>query len=295
MARFTAEHIDRLNTEGYVVIEGFMTDDERAAVAANLAQHFPTWDQLVADPQRWADLDKSGDGVAELPFKGTALNHMSTHPELIEFARAALGEDQVFLTQSICWAKYAGRSDFSQPLHLDWHDNSLVMPRSDGAFGQLHMILYYSDIKPGFAPTTVVPLAQSADREKVPWARQRDADPELYERELAVHVPAGSLLCFTGRTFHRGSGFTVGEGARFTHHLAWRGAGYEWMSWRGWAQYSDQLPMVRWLPKASVDQRTVLGFPPPGHPYWNEESLDLVAARYPRMDMTPYREAVVSG
>jgi hypothetical protein len=295
MARFTAEHIDRLHAEGYVVIEGFMTDDERAAVAANLGQHFPTWDQLVADPVRWAELDKSGDGVAELPFRGTALNHMSTHPELIDFARTALAEEQVFLTQSICWAKYAGRSDFAQPLHLDWHDNSLVMPRSDGAFGQLHMILYYSDIKPGFAPTKVVPLSESADRDKVPWARQRDADPELYERELAVHVPAGSLLCFTGRTFHRGSGFTVSEGARFTHHLAWRGAGHEWMSWRGWAQYSDQLPMVRWLPKASVDQRTVLGFPPPGHPYWNEESLDLVAARYPRMDMTPYREAVVSG
>lgn len=295
MARFTPEHVKRLHTDGYIVVEDFMTDDERAAVAADLAHYFPTWAELTREPARWPDIDRTGDGVAELPFKGRALNDMSTHPELVAFARDALDQEQVFLTQSICWAKYAGRADFSQPLHLDWHDNSLVMPRSDGAFGQLHMILYYSDVVPGGAPTAVVPLADGADRPLVPWGRSRDADPQLYEREQPLHVPAGALLCFTGRTFHRGSGFTGTEGARFTHHLAWRGAGFEWMSWRGWAQYADQLPMVRWLPRASVEQRTVLGFPPPGHPYWNAESIDLVAARYPRMDMTPYREAVTAG
>ena len=29
------------------------------------------------------------------------------------------------------------------------------------------------------------------------------------------------------------------------------------------------------------------GFPAPGHPYWTDETLDGVAARYPGMDMAP--------
>ena len=37
--------------------------------------------------------------------------------------------------------------------------------------------------------------------------------------------------------------------------------------------------------------RELLGFPPPGHPYWNRETLAGVAARYPGMDMRPYRDA----
>ena len=38
-------------------------------------------------------------------------------------------------------------------------------------------------------------------------------------------------------------------------------------------------------------QLTVLGFPAPGHPYWTEDTLRGVAARYPLLDMTPWRQA----
>jgi hypothetical protein len=293
--RLTDEHLKQLHEDGYVVVEDFMTPEELTAVEGDLHRHFPTWSQLREQPDRWPELNRTGDGVAELPFKGSALNHMSTQPELIEFARRFLDEPRVFLTQSICWAKYAGRDDFEQSLHLDWHDNSLVMPPSGGAYGQLHMILYYSDATPGLAPTAVVRQADSADRPLVPWARRKHVDPRLYELERPIHVRAGALLCFSARTFHRCTGFTAKEGARFSHHLAWRGAGHEWMSWRGWAQYADQLNMSRWLPNTTVEQRSVLGFPPPGHPYWTEETLTLVGARYPRMDMAPYRAAFETG
>ncbi|MGI5239079.1 phytanoyl-CoA dioxygenase family protein [Dactylosporangium sp. CA-139066] len=289
MARIHDGHLQRYRDDGFVVVDGFMTEDELRAAAADLARLFPSWSELTAEPDRWPDLHKTGDAVAELPFPGTALNHMSTHPELIRFAERVLAEERVFLTQSICWAKYAGRSDFEQSLHLDWHDNSLAMPRGDGAYGQLHMILYYTDVEPGLAPTALVPRAGAQDRALTPWARTKLVDPALYEREQLVHAKAGTLVCFSGRTFHRCTGFSAATGHRISHHLAWRGAGHEWMSWRGWAQYADQLHMRRWFERTSAEQRSVLGFPPPRHPYWNEESLALVQARYPRMDLTPYR------
>jgi hypothetical protein len=37
-----------------------------------------------------------------------------------------------------------------------------------------------------------------------------------------------------------------------------------------------------------------LGFPPPGHPYWNEATLVGVAARYPGLDLKPWRSAFES-
>src|ERR1700733_14842079 len=139
MARITPEHLAQLRTDGYVVVHDFMPDGDGAEDHANPRRSLPTRDEMVSEPEKWASVHRTRDSVAELQFRGNALNHMSTHPELIAFSRAALGHDHVFLTQAICWAKYAGRTDFEQSLHLDWHDNSLVMPRSDGAYGQLHM------------------------------------------------------------------------------------------------------------------------------------------------------------
>jgi hypothetical protein len=63
------------------------------------------------------------------------------------------------------------------------------------------------------------------------------------------------------------------------------------MGFSAWAR-SGQVPALqRFLERAAPRQRELLGFPPPRHPYGNEETLAGVAARYPGMDMTPYRDA----
>ena len=46
----------------------------------------------------------------------------------------------------------------------------------------------------------------------------------------------------------------------------------------------------RYMEKLSVEQRAVLGFAPPGDPYWTQETVDSVGRRYPGMDMEPYRQ-----
>jgi hypothetical protein len=51
--------------------------------------------------------------------------------------------------------------------------------------------------------------------------------------------------------------------------------------------------MQAFVEKTSPRQREVLGFPPPGHEYWNAETIEAVRLRYPKMDMGPYRANLI--
>ena len=54
------------------------------------------------------------------------------------------------------------------------------------------------------------------------------------------------------------------------------------------------MSWYRFVQHASERQLTVLGFPAPGHAYWTAETLAGVAARYPMLDLTPWRNAAPS-
>jgi hypothetical protein len=60
------------------------------------------------------------------------------------------------------------------------------------------------------------------------------------------------------------------------------------MSWPGRALDPN---MTEVFLRASPRERDLFGWPPPGHEYWNEQTLAGVAARYPGIDLTPYRVA----
>src|SRR5947208_3014970 len=74
-------------------------------------------------------------------------------------------------------------------------------------------------------------------------------------------------------------------------HVVFRARDSHWMGFSAWARAGQAPALQRFLERATPRQRELLGFPPPGHPYWNRETLAGVAARYPGMDMTPYRDA----
>ena len=44
-------------------------------------------------------------------------------------------------------------------------------------------------------------------------------------------------------------------------------------------------------PAGDAPQLALMGVPEPGHPYWNEATLAGVQARYPGLDMGPWRDA----
>ena len=200
----------------------------------------------------------------EFPFVDDALNDTATHPELIGFVERLLGTRDVLLSQSAIWAKYAGTGDFDQGLHLDYQGNTLVVPRDDGDFRQVNMILYYTDVTDELGPTFVVSQEKTRDLPMWPTHRPKKKNTGLYQHERPVLANAGDLLIFSMRTWHRASDMTADSGVRFTHHFIWRAANHAFQGFHQWSSQGENAELERFITRASPRQREVLGFPPAG-------------------------------
>jgi ectoine hydroxylase-related dioxygenase (phytanoyl-CoA dioxygenase family) len=290
--RINEKQQEQLLRHGYAVVPGFLTPDELAAARTGMLRHFPTSEELSATPQRYGAILEDPEHLqVEFPFADDALNDVATHPELIAFVERLLGTRDVLLSQSAIWAKYAQTGgDFEQALHLDYQGNTLVVPRDDGAFRQVNMILYHTDVDETLGPTYVVSQERTRDLPLWPTHRPRKSrgNASLYEHERPVFAHAGDLLIFSMRTWHRASAITATTGVRFSHHFVWRSGAYNFQGYHLWPRHGENEDLQRFVERATPRQREVLGFPPPGHEYWNEETLAAVRLRYPKMDTTPY-------
>src|SRR5207253_1422981 len=150
--------------DGFVLVPQFLTPEELAAARAGMLRYFPSAEELAATPLRYESLLEDPEHLqVEFPFANDALNNLATHIEIITFVERLLGTREVLLSQSAIWAKYAGTGDFEQGLHLDYQGNTLVVPRDDGAFRQVNLILYYTDVDEEMGPTCVVQLELTRD------------------------------------------------------------------------------------------------------------------------------------
>lgn len=293
--RITPAHLDRLDTAGYVLVPGFLKPQELADCQREIRRYFPPSSVLLAA----GEPDTGGGRVARFPFTGDTLNHVTTHPQIIDFLERVYRTRALCLGESAIQVKYGRRiaRGADQLLHNDaWGKKSLLYPRDDGIFRHTFMIFYYSDVTTDLAPTRMVSRENTRDMDLLTPAGEtswsRDDQPELYAREKPVLATAGSLLIYTAKTLHRGTAVTAETGERYAHFLSYHAAAATWLQSHSWPSgtrpYPDSAAMRRFVERAAPRQRELLGFPHPGHAYWCSETLRGVAARYPGMDMTPY-------
>jgi hypothetical protein len=288
--RITAAQIKHYLEHGYVVVPWFLTPAELRKARRGIGRYFPSVDELEATPERYGFIYDDPENLqVEFPFADDGLNDLATHPELIVFVQKVLGTSNVRLSQSAIWTKYAGLGHYEQGLHLDYQGNTLVVPRDDGDYRQVNMILYYSDVTARLGPTHVVSQIQTRGLPLWPTHRWRKTSPQLYDAEKPVIVSGGSLLIFSMRTWHRAGAMSAERGARFTQHFVWRSAAHDFQGYHLYARHGENEDLQRFIARATPAQRQVLGFPPPGDPYWVKETLEAVQLRYPEMDLSPYR------
>jgi hypothetical protein len=286
LVRITPKQIEQYLERGFVIIPNFLTQVELSAAHENMLRYFPTADELEATPERYAWIYEDPEHLQfEFPFAGDSLNDVSTHPEIIAFVEKVLGTEDILLSQAAIWAKYAGTGDFEQGLHLDYQGNTLVVPRDDGDYRQVNMILYYSEVTEEMAPTYVVSQEHTSELPLWPTHRTRKRSPELYRLERPVLANAGDLLLFGMRTWHRASSMIADAGVRLSHHMVYRSAKHNFQGYHHWPKLGENEQLQHFIERATPKQREVLGFPKRDDAYWNDETRAAVKLRYPGIKM----------
>ena len=281
-----AAAIDAVREHGFVVVPGFLSPDELTRAQQALWLHYPTPEEYFADPAAHAEYATSGfAGVEEYPYRSNDLNRLAFHPDLVDFAERYLGTAELHLYKIELWAKYAGAANYDQPLHRDYGSHSLVVPRVDGAYQQLTTFIFLSDVTEADGPTRIVPYERGSD---VPFTPLYFPAGDLDAETVPAVGPAGSLFVYRTDLLHRGSNFAAPRGSRFSMLVDYQARGTTWAGKMAWPKHSPEL-WAALLPECTVRERDLFGFPRPGDAYWNEQTLADVAARYPGMDMNPYR------
>jgi hypothetical protein len=278
--------LGEVRERGFSLMEGFLGPDELKAAQDALWRHFPRPEEYFADPERYEGYGASQfAGVEEFPYRSWDLNGLAVHPDLVDAAERYLQTTELHLYKVELWAKYAGAVNYDQPLHRDYGSHSLVVPRPESRYQQITTFIFLSDVTEDDGPTRIVPYEAGKD---VPYTPLYLPFGELADSEVPCTGPAGSLLVYRTDILHRGSDFAARGRSRFSILADFQVRGTTWAGKMAWPRQSPER-WAKFMPQCSVRQRDLFGFPRPGDPYWNVETLAGVAERYPGIDLGPYR------
>jgi hypothetical protein len=101
--------------------------------------------------------------------------------------------------------------------------------------------------------------------------------------------PAGTVVAYANDTLHRGTAMAAPAGVRYTIHVNFRPEGADWITRHSWQQHSNTERWHAFVLRATPEQLALFGFPPPGHPYWTEETIEATGARYPGLNLAPWQ------
>jgi hypothetical protein len=284
-----------LRERGYLLFEGFLGADELAAAREALWLHYPRPEEYFSDPaaHAWLAADQWA-GEVSGPWRSWDLNRLAFHPDLLDLAERFLGSADLRLYEASLWAKYAGAVDYDQRHHRDFVNHSLVVPKRSGPATQMLSWILLSDVSDQDGPTKVVPLPAGQNVPYWPVPGPHDITNCLPEgmfaaEEVPMTGPAGTLFAFRSDVLHRGSRMTGERSSRFALLADYDVWAPRWTGRVAWAERATHPDWFEIIERASPRERSVFGFPAPGDPYWDGQTLADTQTRYPRADLTPYR------
>jgi ectoine hydroxylase-related dioxygenase (phytanoyl-CoA dioxygenase family) len=300
--RFSARHVEQWREEGFAVIEHFFRADEYEPVLRDyevLYRDAGKGEGVGAPLQLKPEIARASRGmqfknIHVLPYEGSsAINLISLHPDLIAFARALLGVNDVRLYQSHTWAKYTGETDYDQEFHCDYGNHTLLVPSDEPARRTVDFVLYFTDVtkEHGALRYVTKPDVLRVLGRPALSAPEEQEQEALRRVERAVAVPAGSIVAHGIDTLHRGSNLTVPNGRRWSMTVGYKAAGNDQIGFHVWQATSGRGPWRCIFEHATPEQLACLGVPLPGDRFWTQRTLQLAQLRWPGWDMRPYLEA----
>ncbi len=287
---------DQWRDQGWVVVHDLVPAEDIDRAVEDLWDVYPRPEEFHRDPavrERFAANPYPGfDFVADsdrgpafradqflghtmFPYRSLRLNRLNIHPAVVGFARRAMQCDDLRLYQARMWAKYTGVVDYEQPFHQDRNHN-VVPDRLEPGWWNMEGFLYLSDVEDDLAPTEVIGIGPTPpDDPPVSAAGRR-----------------GSYLAYRPDVWHRGVDLTRPGGSRFLMNAAFKRAGHDWIGYDNVQPVTNRRPWIEFAASCTPDELALFGAPLPGHDYWTSELVERLAARYPGLDVTPWRDAL---
>jgi len=271
---------------GWAFVPDVLDSETLAEARRRLAAIYPSEEELRSSPDRhqWVADGQFG-GLRMWPIGDLLLDLLPVDERIRVVAEQVLGSSDIRLLRAGYQAKYAGTVDFEQVLHYDYPNHSLVVPAENDIIG---FFLYLSDVTAELGPTMLVSDQLRGDITPERTHPTPESCPEYYRAEVPAVGPAGSLLAYRSTTYHRGSAMTAGAGVRLTLGFSYARPA-PWYGFQSYPRLGEEEGLAAFVAAASPAQRSLIGFPRIGDPYWTAENLERVARRYPGFDPAPYR------
>jgi hypothetical protein len=326
----TDAQVDEWRNAGFTLVDEVFPSELLQQVKADAAGNFPPPGSGEAESIR----DFGSGGRMDFPCPNSnSFNQIIVHHRLLKAVSQLLKVpiDDLRLTQGELWPKYgreqSGNADDNtdQRMHCDYPNHTLAHPAEWDNVEAVEMILYLNNVEDCGGATAVVPrdgaddpayqwpISQMPGFGSLVWHNDRtmaerymeDAAPgaaefrakNLYPREVYAKFKFGTVLFYRHDTWHRGTPL-LPNSYRFVINMTYRRSDAEHImtlhqGWC-WKMYSKTLFLEKLIAQYSVDQRTVLGFPKPGHRYWTLKTVAAVTSRYEAfgISMQPYIDAI---
>jgi hypothetical protein len=282
--------------DGWCVVPSAIPPDDLRAAQRAIAHLFPTAEEMDSGVvnERTEPWRTTFDAKwPEFPYRSRTLSRLPFHDVVLELATSFLGSDDLRLYMSVITAKYANQSSgYNQLFHADFPNHSLLVPQPDERYPQLELFIYLTDVSAANGATRFLSRRKTAgipiERHTLSYAEY----PEFYDEPGEASAPAGSIVAYQPDVFHRSVDVSGPGACRVMMHASYRLAAAEWGQYQAWAFHGFSPDWHNFVQASGPRELALLGVPQPGHPYWTEESITRVNARYPGLDMTPWRAAL---
>ena len=323
---------DRWLADGWTVNPGLVSAEEIAAAMSEVLTLVPAPEEFHRDPEAarraWripgggADDGVLADGPdfrpeqfrweQMFPFEDCpTLNRLCFHPGILDFVRESLGTEDIRLYQAGLDVKYSGDTSYEQPLHIDSNHSFLPGSRVQ-RWRYLEGFLYLTDVRESTGATHFLPMSESASALGksaprawpsaelepvrsflVPGRVLSEADnAKLYGMTTPAVGDRGSFLAYGPQVLHRAVEITEPRLWRVILNISFRAAHQEWVGFHSWQPNSTKRAWTQLVADRTPEELAVIGFPPPGHPVWDDELIELTSERYPGLNMRPWRDAL---
>jgi hypothetical protein len=315
----TPSQLAQFHRDGYIIVPDLFSDAEMDGALAAMDQTFygKSFDAWLADfdagrtegvSDGFTTTHDHHAGRSQFPTGSDALDCLIENDAYLDIFEQCLGD-----RASYCNAHLFLRSGPTdkrhskhpwEGYHIDHNTNCLLPPFAGaGRFDYVNSGVYLHDVVDGGAPMMVIPGSHKLAQQIYLRAFASDnaggasiKDLRL-ATELATPVPAvgrcGSAAFYSSYLIHAAQPFTNKKVLRAFWTLSMcRRDNDRWTRFANPFIYGEREHMLPFFTRTTPRVRSLLGFPEPGHSYYTEETVSLLADFIPGIELEPYRRAL---